>query len=62
MENNKKEHLTEDLPLHNSTNLVLELDTEVKDEKEKDEEEKEKKVNFHSDFINEKVGDLDITV
>lgn len=57
MENNKKEHLTEDVSLHNNPNLVVESGQDVKSQ-----EEGKYKVNFHSDLINEIVGDLDITV
>lgn len=57
MENNKKVCLTEDVSLHNNTNLVNDS-KEGLEGLEKDAYE----VKFHSDFINEKVGNLDITV
>ncbi len=57
MENNKKDHPKDDLSLHNNPDQVVDSD------KEEDKDKVDKvKVNFHSDFINEKVGDLDITV
>lgn len=57
MEEGKKECAISGVSLPNNPNLNVDSDKDVDNEKIEN-----NKVNFHSDFINEKVGDLDITV
>lgn len=57
MENNKKGYSEKDLPVHNNISLTADSGNKLANE-----EIDKKKVNFHSDFINETAGQLDITV
>jgi len=57
VENNKNRYSAEDLSLNNNPNLAVDSKKE-----QKDQDRNPYKVNFHSELINEIVGDLDITV